>query len=275
MPAGSWKRPARPPPPNSDGEVVVAEALEGHGDQVACEAAVVNDWFSVSSKPLAGDRARCGKGRPRRHEAEPPAHPGAALLPAWKQLRAVEGLKALVRELGGEVSDRAGSRVAPGLSADMRVFLRPRPSPKRSDTTNLMTVDGHHARIEYNEQTDQCRGDSPGLSGKADISGASSAELHQEFKMSAEIVLEVCKEQELHHVDTIQANSICEFRLNCTRSWRSPQKHRGRVSTRLLRKHSRDVSRHQGTDSKPPPGTDLQRVSAEALESLPAASGPR
>ena len=60
---------------------------------------------------------------------------------------------------------------------------------------NLMTVDGYHARIEYNEETDQFRGEILGLSGGADFYGASPDELRREFKKSLEIFFEVCKEK--------------------------------------------------------------------------------
>ena len=38
-------------------------------------------------------------------------------------------IEALFQELGGEVSDRAGSRVAVVLFGEVRVFHRPHPSP--------------------------------------------------------------------------------------------------------------------------------------------------
>jgi predicted HicB family RNase H-like nuclease len=60
---------------------------------------------------------------------------------------------------------------------------------------NLMTVDGYHARIEYNEETDEFRGEILGLSGGADFCGASPDELRREFKKSLEIFFEVCKEK--------------------------------------------------------------------------------
>ena len=60
---------------------------------------------------------------------------------------------------------------------------------------NLMTVDGYHARIDYNEETDLFRGEILGLSGGADFYGSNPAELRQEFKKSLAVFLEVCKEQ--------------------------------------------------------------------------------
>ena len=60
---------------------------------------------------------------------------------------------------------------------------------------NLMKVDGYHAKIEYDEATDQFRGEILGISGGADFYGSSPDELRREFKRSLEVFLEVCKEQ--------------------------------------------------------------------------------
>jgi predicted HicB family RNase H-like nuclease len=38
---------------------------------------------------------------------------------------------------------------------------------------NLMNVDGYHAKINYDEETDQFRGEILGLSGGADLFGSS------------------------------------------------------------------------------------------------------
>lgn len=42
---------------------------------------------------------------------------------------------------------------------------------------NLMTVDGYHAKIDYDRETDQFRGEVLGLSGGADFYGSSPEEL--------------------------------------------------------------------------------------------------
>jgi predicted HicB family RNase H-like nuclease len=60
---------------------------------------------------------------------------------------------------------------------------------------NLMNVDGYHAKIDYDEETDQFRGEILGLSGGADFYGSSPEELRREFKRSLDVFLEVCKEQ--------------------------------------------------------------------------------
>ena len=60
---------------------------------------------------------------------------------------------------------------------------------------NLMNVDGFHARIEYDDETDQFRGEILGLSGGADFYGSSPKELRREFKKSLDVFLDVCKEQ--------------------------------------------------------------------------------
>jgi predicted HicB family RNase H-like nuclease len=60
---------------------------------------------------------------------------------------------------------------------------------------NLMNVDGYHAKIEYDEETDLFRGEILGLSGGADFYGSSPEQLRGEFKKSLDVFLEVCKEQ--------------------------------------------------------------------------------
>ncbi|MFN7631096.1 MAG: type II toxin-antitoxin system HicB family antitoxin [Cyanobacteriota bacterium] len=60
---------------------------------------------------------------------------------------------------------------------------------------NLMKVDGYNARIEYDEETDQFRGEILGISGGADFYGSNPDELRREFKKSLEVFLEVCKEK--------------------------------------------------------------------------------
>ena len=60
---------------------------------------------------------------------------------------------------------------------------------------NLMSVDGYQARISYNPETDQFRGEILGLSGGADFYGSNPEELRREFKQSLEVFLEVCREQ--------------------------------------------------------------------------------
>jgi predicted HicB family RNase H-like nuclease len=60
---------------------------------------------------------------------------------------------------------------------------------------NLMNVDGYHAKIDYDEEMDQFRGEILGLSGGADFYGSSPEELRREFKKSLDVFLEVCKEQ--------------------------------------------------------------------------------
>jgi len=60
---------------------------------------------------------------------------------------------------------------------------------------NLMKLDGYHARIEYDEETDQFRGEIIGLSGGADFYGSSPDELRREFRKSLDVFLQVCKEQ--------------------------------------------------------------------------------
>jgi predicted HicB family RNase H-like nuclease len=60
---------------------------------------------------------------------------------------------------------------------------------------SLMSVDGFHARIDYDEDTDLFRGEILGLNGGADFYGASPEELRLEFRKSLDVFLEVCRKQ--------------------------------------------------------------------------------
>jgi len=58
-----------------------------------------------------------------------------------------------------------------------------------------MTVDGFHAKIEYDEELDMFRGEILGLNGGADIYGKNPKELRSEFKKSLQVFLDVCQEK--------------------------------------------------------------------------------
>jgi predicted HicB family RNase H-like nuclease len=60
---------------------------------------------------------------------------------------------------------------------------------------NLMTLNGYHAKIEYDDDLDLFRGEILGLNGGADFYGKSPKELRAEFKKSLTVFLEVCKEK--------------------------------------------------------------------------------
>jgi predicted HicB family RNase H-like nuclease len=59
---------------------------------------------------------------------------------------------------------------------------------------NMMEVDGYKAKIEYDPELDQFRGEILGLNGSADFYGKSPASLRKEFKNSLKVYLEVCEE---------------------------------------------------------------------------------
>ena len=60
---------------------------------------------------------------------------------------------------------------------------------------NTMTVDGFHAKIEYDADLDQFRGEILGLNGGADFYGKNPRELRAEFKRSLAVFLEVCRKK--------------------------------------------------------------------------------
>jgi predicted HicB family RNase H-like nuclease len=62
---------------------------------------------------------------------------------------------------------------------------------------SVMTVDGYHAKIDYDEELDLFRGEILGLIGGADFYGKNPKELRIEFKKSLQVFLEVCKEKGL------------------------------------------------------------------------------
>lgn len=59
----------------------------------------------------------------------------------------------------------------------------------------MMTFDGYNAKIEYDAELDQFRGEILGLSGGADFYGKNPKELRAEFKKSLQVFLEVCREK--------------------------------------------------------------------------------
>jgi predicted HicB family RNase H-like nuclease len=60
---------------------------------------------------------------------------------------------------------------------------------------NVMTIDGYHAKIEYDPELDLFRGEILGLNGGADFYGKNPRELRVEFKKSLEVFLQVCTEK--------------------------------------------------------------------------------
>ena len=60
---------------------------------------------------------------------------------------------------------------------------------------NIMEMDGYKAKIEYDPELDQFRGEILGLNGSADFYGKTPASLRKEFKNSLNVFLEVCEEK--------------------------------------------------------------------------------
>ena len=60
---------------------------------------------------------------------------------------------------------------------------------------NMMTLDGYHAKIEYDAELDLFRGEILGLNGGADFYGKNPKELRAEFRKSLQVFLEVCREK--------------------------------------------------------------------------------
>ena len=60
---------------------------------------------------------------------------------------------------------------------------------------NIMEVNGYKAKIEYDPDLDQFRGEILGLNGSADFYGKNPASLRKEFRNSLKVFLEVCEEK--------------------------------------------------------------------------------
>ena len=60
---------------------------------------------------------------------------------------------------------------------------------------DVMTVDGYHAKIEYDAELDTFRGEILGLTGGADFYGRNTKELRAEFRKSLQVFLEFCREK--------------------------------------------------------------------------------
>ncbi len=63
---------------------------------------------------------------------------------------------------------------------------------------NIMEVEGYKAKIEYDPELDQFRGEILGLNGSADFYGKSPSALRKEFKKSLKVFLEVCEEKQIN-----------------------------------------------------------------------------
>ena len=59
---------------------------------------------------------------------------------------------------------------------------------------NIMEIDGYKAKIEYDSELEQFRGEILGLNGSADFYGTSPTTLKREFRKSLKVFLEVCEE---------------------------------------------------------------------------------
>lgn len=60
---------------------------------------------------------------------------------------------------------------------------------------STMTLEGYTARITYDSELDQFRGEIVGLNGGADFYGKTPTELRREFRKSLKVYLEVCEEK--------------------------------------------------------------------------------
>lgn len=62
---------------------------------------------------------------------------------------------------------------------------------------NIMELDGYKAKIEYDAELDEFRGEILGLNGSADFYGKSPSALRSEFRDSLKVFLQVCEENDI------------------------------------------------------------------------------
>jgi len=67
---------------------------------------------------------------------------------------------------------------------------------------NIMEVEGYKAKIEFDSELDEFRGEILGLNGSADFYGKNPTALRREFKASLAIFLEVCEEKGIYPTKT-------------------------------------------------------------------------
>jgi predicted HicB family RNase H-like nuclease len=92
---------------------------------------------------------------------------------------------------------------------------------------NMMEVDGYKAKIEYDPDLDQFRGEILGLNGSADFYGSSPSALREEFKNSLKVFLEVCQEKGINPKKEYSG----KFNL------RIPPKLHGEIAARAIAEH--------------------------------------
>ena len=66
----------------------------------------------------------------------------------------------------------------------------------------IMNVDGYKAKIDYDPELDQFRGEILGLNGSADFYGKNPTSLRKEFRNSLRVFLDVCKERGINPTKT-------------------------------------------------------------------------
>ena len=78
---------------------------------------------------------------------------------------------------------------------------------------NIMEVDGYKAKIEYDSELDEFRGEILGLNGSADFYGKDPATLRREFKASLAVFLEVCEEKGINPTKEFSGRSLKDLGL--------------------------------------------------------------
>ena len=89
---------------------------------------------------------------------------------------------------------------------------------------NIMEVDGYKAKIEYDSELDEFRGEILGLNGSAEFYGKNPTTLRREFNASLAVFLEACEEKGIYPTKTYSG----KFNL------RIPPKLHSKIATRAI-----------------------------------------
>jgi hypothetical protein len=110
---------------------------------------------------------------------------------------------------------------------------------------NVMTIDSHHAKLEFDPDLDMFRGEILGLNGGADFYGKPQKSCAQSSSARYRLFLRFAQKKGLNPSVISPVNSICESRRNFTKNWLLRRRQKAKASIlwhkRLCRKVLREV----------------------------------
>lgn len=105
---------------------------------------------------------------------------------------------------------------------------------------NFMQLDGYKAKIEYDSELDEFRGEILGLNGSADFYGKSPTILRREFRASLAVFLQVCEEKGIYPQKTYSG----KFNLRIPPGLHSEIATRARAEDKSINQWVSDVLEH-------------------------------